>query len=99
MSVLQSASDPSTTTTLLAALRVIGLPGRRDPLPAVAVSVVGGSGVASADPTGDTLRVVVGLGAGVTPPTGQVPLTVRIGAAGSVTADNVVVAYRKGGTS
>lgn len=97
ISSLQSAADPGQTTTLFAALRVIGLPGKRDPRPAVAVSVPGGTGTAFADPTGDSLRVVVGLGAGVAAQGGQLPLTIRVGAAGSVTADTVVVAYKKGG--
>ena len=96
ISSLQSAVDPGEKTTLYAALRVIGLPGKRDRRPAVAISVPGGSGTAYADPTGDNLRVVVGLGVGVAAQGGQLPLTIRVGAAGSVTADTVVVAYRKG---
>ena len=98
ISSLQSTADPSQTTTLYACLRVVGLPGQRDPRPAVAVSVPQGSGVALADPTGDVLRVVLGLGAGIAAQSGQVPLTIRVGASGSVTADDVVVAYKKGST-
>jgi len=98
ISSLQSTADPSQTTTLYACLRVVGLPGQRDPRPAVAVSVPQGSGVALADPTGDDLRVVLGLGAGIAAQSGQVPLTIRVGTSGSVTADNVVVAYKKGST-
>jgi len=96
ISSLQSAADPSQTTTLYACLRVVGLPGQRDSRPAVEVSVPGGTGVAKADPTGDNLRVVLGLGDGITGHNGSVPLTVRIGGWGSVTADDVVVAYKKG---
>jgi hypothetical protein len=96
ISSLQSIADPSQTTTLYACLRVVGLPAKGSPRPAVAVSVPGGSGVALADPTGDDLRVVLALGAGVAAQKDQVPLTIRVGAWGSVTADNVVVAYRKG---
>jgi hypothetical protein len=99
ISSLQSTADASQTTTLYACLRVVGLAGQRDPRPAVAVSVPEGSGVALADPTGDDLRVVLGLGAGVAAQTGQVLLSIRVGAWGSVTADNVVVAYKKGGTA
>jgi hypothetical protein len=98
ISSLQSSADPSQTTTLYACLRVVGLPGRLDPRPAVAVSVPQGSAVALADPTGDDLRVVLGLGAGMAAQSGQVPLTIRVGAWGSLTADNVVVAYKKGST-
>ncbi len=99
LSLLRSATDPALATTLYGALRVIGMPGKRDPIPAVAVSVPGGAGIAYADPTGDDLRVVVGLGAGIAVTDGTVALRVRTGAAGSVTVDNVVVAYRKGGTA
>lgn len=96
LSSLQAAEDPSQTTTLYACLRVVGLPGQRDSRPAVEVSVPGGTGVALADPTGDNLRVVLGLGQGIPAQSGSVPLTVRIGGWGSVTADDVVVAYKKG---
>jgi len=98
ISSLQSTADPSQTTTLYACLRVVGLPGQRDPRPAVALLVPQGSGVALADPTGDDLRVVLGLGAGIAAQSGQVPVTLRVGTRGSVTADNVVVAYKKGST-
>jgi hypothetical protein len=99
MSSLQSATDPSQTTMLYACLRVVGLPGQRDSRPAVEVPVPGGSGVALADPTGDKLRVVLGLGSGISAQDGSVPLTLRIAGWGSVTADDVVVAYQKGGPS
>jgi hypothetical protein len=99
ISSLRSTLDTTEVTTLYACLRVVGLTGQGDPRPAVAVSVPGATAVALADPTGDDLRVVLGLGAGTAPIGGQVPLTLRIGSAGSVTADDVVVAYRKGSTS
>ncbi len=98
ISSLRSTVDPSQTTTLYACLRLVGLPGQGDPRPAVAVSVPSGTGVALADPTGDGLRVVLGLGSGIPAPGGQVPLAIRIGTSGSVTADDVVVAYEKGTT-
>lgn len=99
LSSFRSTADPSQTTTLRACLRVVGLPGQRDARPAVGVSAPPGSAIAWADPTGDDLRVVLGLGSGIPALDGQVPLTLRIGAPGSVTADNVVVAYKKGSTS
>ena len=98
ISSLRSAADPQEVTTLYACLRVVGLPGRGDPRPAVALSVPGASAVALADPTGDDLRVVLGLGAGIAPVGGEVPLSLRVASAGSVTADDVVVAYKKGTT-
>jgi hypothetical protein len=98
ISSLRSALDPQEVTTLYACLRVVGLPGRGDPRPAVALSVPGADVTALTDPTGDDLRVVLGLGAGIAPLGGQVPLSLRIGSAGSVTADNVVVAYKKEST-
>ena len=99
ISSLQSATDPSQTTTLYACLRVVGLPGQRDPRAAVEVTVPGKTDVAMADPTGDNLRVVLGLGAGIPAQNGSVPLTLRVSGWGSVTADDVVVAYRKGSPS
>ncbi len=98
LSALLTGPDASVTTRLRAALRVVGLPGRRDLRPAVAVSVPGAEGTALADPTGDGVRVVLGLGAGIPGGEGSVPLRLRIAAPGSVVVDDVVVAYKKAGT-
>lgn len=80
------------------ALRVVGLAGRKDPLPAVRLHVPGSTAVAATDVSSDGLRVGLGLGEGQAPVGGTTSLILRLGAAGSVTLDDVVVAYRKSGT-
>ena len=95
ISKLQSASS-SSPTSLYAAMRVVGLAGRRDPLPAVTLTVDTTDGRVDVDPTGDSQRVVLTLPTGLSVTDAQVPLTMRIATAGSVTAETVVVAYRKG---
>ncbi len=97
LSTLRGTRDAGEETTLLACLRVVGRPGPGQPLPAVALSVPGAPGAALTDPTGDALRVLLRLGSGVTAPGGAVPLRLRLGAPGTVTADDVVVSYRKDG--
>ena len=97
LSTLRTTADAGAETTLLACLRVVGLPGPGQPLPAVTLSVPGAPGAALTDPTGDALRVLLRLGAGVTATGGAVPLTLRLGAAGTVTADDVIVTYKKDG--
>ena len=74
------------------------------PVPAVTLAVdhvaTPGStaaAVATADATRDALRVVLGLGSGVPPADGAVPLSLSVAAPGSVTLEDVVVAYRKAG--
>lgn len=86
------------------ALRIVGLPGRKAPVPAVTLGVgleaaagAAGTAVASADATRDALRVVLGLGSGVPAAGGAVPLSLSLAAPGSVTLEDVVVAYRKAG--
>jgi hypothetical protein len=96
LSLLREPDGSGLAAPLYAAMRVVGLPGKKDRRPALAVNVPGSSAVAFADPTGDDLRLVIGLGAGVPAQTGLVPLSLRIGAAGSVTVSDVVVAYKKG---
>lgn len=81
------------------ALRVVGLPGSKDPLPAVRLQVPGTTAVATTDVSADGLRISLGLGEGLDPVDGATSLTLRLGAAGSVTLDDVVVAYKKEVTS
>lgn len=96
---LSELRAPLTTPTVpRVALRVVGLAGRKDPLPAVRMQVPGSTAVAATDVASDGLRVSLGLGEGQAPIDGATSLTLRLGAAGSVTLDDVVVAYRKAGT-
>lgn len=90
----QFLGDPA---PLRAALRIVGLPGDREPRPAVMVSVLDNPDVtAPADPTSEEVGLVLGYGEGIAHVDGVVPLSVRIAAPGSVTLDDVVISYRKG---
>lgn len=89
---------------LLAPLRVVGLPGKKQPLPAVTVRVDGPltAVVTGATPTPEGLGLEIGLGDGVAPTASGsparlvLPVHLRVGAAGSLTLEDVVVLYQKG---
>jgi hypothetical protein len=90
---------------LLVPLRVVGLPGKKQPLPAVTFRVGGPTShvVTGATPTADGLGLDIGLGDGVTPsastatPTRLVlPVHLRVAAPGTLTIEDVVVLYQKG---
>lgn len=95
LTLLGPASDPQSTS--YAALRVVGLPGRKELRPAVSLAV--GTATAPADPTDEDVAVVLGLGTGIGPVAGEVPLALRIAAPGTVTLADVRVAYLKGPSS
>ncbi len=95
LTLLGPAADPRSTA--YAALRVVGLPGRKELRPAVSLTVDTTS--APADPTDEDVAVVLGLGTGVAPASGEIPLSLRIAAPGTVTLADVNVAYLKGPSS
>lgn len=86
-------------------LRVVGLPGKKQPLPAVTFRVGGptNSVVSGTTPTTDGLGLDIGLGNGVPPVAGTssptrlvLPVHLRVGAPGTLTLADVVVLYQKG---
>ncbi len=90
---------------LLVPLRVVGLPGKKQPLPAVTLRVDGPRPPVrvGATPAPEGLALDIGLGDGVAPSAGPstpsrlvLPLHLRIGAPGTLTLEDVVVLYQKG---
>jgi hypothetical protein len=90
---------------LRAPLRVVGLPGKKQPLPAITFRVDGPTPavVSGSTPTPQGLGLDIGLGDGVPPSSGTatptrlvLPLHLRVGTPGTLTLEDVVVLYQKG---
>jgi hypothetical protein len=90
---------------LLVPLRVVGLPGKKPPLPAITFQIKGlkPSESPGTTPTPEGLGLDIRLGDGVAPSAGTatpsrlvLPVILRIGAPGTLTLEDVVVLYQKG---
>lgn len=80
-----------------AGIRLIGLPERDRPLPAVTLSVARSAEEVGVNPSGDDLPAVLTLQKAVRPADGPVELVATVAAPGSLTLDTVRVTYSEGG--
>lgn len=81
-----------------AALRLVGVPGTVEPIPAVRVSLAGTTAAAEANPAGDAIAMTLAPDAGLAPADGRAELVLAIAATGSVTVSNVRILYSLGGS-
>jgi hypothetical protein len=82
---------------LHAATRIVGLPDRDRPIPAVSLSVAGATEVVGVNPTADALQALLTLQTPLAV-TGPVLLKATVTAAGSVVLDTIRVTYREAAT-
>lgn len=77
-----------------AATRVVGLPDRDRPIPAVAFSLLGPTDTVGVNPTADSVQMLLTLAQPLAV-TGPVTLRAVVAAAGSIVLDTVQVTYRE----